>query len=51
MRKVYIKSYGKWFTILRQEGNLALLEFSKSKICYNIIGCEVKEELSQSKLF
>lgn len=50
MKKVFIKRYG-WLEILEQNQNFALLKMpSNSKICFNILGYEIKEFESENQL-
>lgn len=46
-----VKINKKWYEILEQNGNYALIKFGNSKICYNILGLETKEKYCQTKLF
>jgi hypothetical protein len=48
MKQVCIKAYG-WCDVLRQNDNYSLVLIGNSKICYNTLGHEFRD--NQQKLF
>jgi hypothetical protein len=48
MKQVFIKRYG-WCNVLEQNGNYSLVLIGDSKICYNTLGCEFRN--NQQTLF
>lgn len=42
MTQVFIPAYNDWFTILKQSGNWAVIQFHDKQIAYNILALETR---------